>query len=274
MFDCGLGTSLTSLLDYMTTRDFFQPLRDSEIKTFELAPQLFFYDYDGSFREEFKTLLKETGKQAISYHIPFLALDDLSSPDELSRTRALSRFRAHYKAVQEFGCKYLILHPSTEIRTNVKSERDERIGQLRKSLQEMESEIRDLNVKLALEFLPRLCLGNTLSDMEQILDGMNEELFGVCFDVNHIMSQYTQIPEMTRKLGKRLFTTHISDYNGIDECHWLPGHGVIDWKGFVEALKDIDYRGPFNYEIRHQEGNAERRVRVLEENFKFIKSLA
>ena len=274
MFDCGLGTSLTSLMDYMTTRDFFQPLRDSEIKTFELAPQLFFYDYDGSFREEFKTLLKETGKQAISYHIPFLALDDLSSPDELSRTRALSRFRAHYKAVQEFECKYLILHPSTEIRTNVKSERDERIGQLRKSLQEMESEIRDLNVKLALEFLPRLCLGNTLSDMEQILDGMNEELFGVCFDVNHIMSQYTQIPEMTRKLGKRLFTTHISDYTGIDECHWLPGHGVIDWKGFVEALKDIDYRGPFNYEIRHQEGNAERRVRVLEENFKFIKSLA
>ena len=109
--------------------------------------------------------------------------------------------------------------------------------------------------------------------MEQILDGMNEEIFGVCFDVNHIMNQYPQIPAMTRKLGKRLFTTHISDYNGIDECHWLPGNGVIDWKGFVEALKDIDYRGPFNYEIRQQEGMPERKLQILEDNFNFLKSL-
>ena len=234
---------------------------------------MFFYDYDRAIREEFKQMLKETGKRVISFHIPFAGADDLSNVDETLRVQAVSRFRAHYATVKEFGCSFIVLHPSTEIRTNVKAERDERINQLRKSLLEVEQELAEMNVKVALEFLPRLCIGNTLADMEQILEGMNEEIFGVCFDVNHIMNQYPQIPAMTRKLGKRLFTTHISDYNGIDECHWLPGNGVIDWKSFVEALKDIDYRGPFNYEIRQQEGMPERKLQILEDNFNFLKSL-
>lgn len=272
MFDCGLGTSLSSLTTYLD-KSLINALRDSEVKTFELNASMFFYDYDGAIRKEFKEMLKETGKQVISFHIPFASNDDLSHPDEATRVWALSRYRSHLAAVREFECEFIVLHPSMEVKTNVKAERDERINQLRKSLREIEAEMKEMKVKVALEFLPRLCIGNTLADMDQILEGMDPDVFGVCFDVNHIMNQYPLIPEITRKLGKRLFTTHISDYNGIDECHWLPGHGVIDWKGFVEALRDIDYKGPFNYEISIQEGNFPRRVKTLEENFNFIRSL-
>ena len=274
MFDCGLGTSLSSLTDQLVDRGLIEALRNSEVKTFELNAQMFFMDYDRSIREEFKAMLNETGKRVISFHVPFYGFDDLSQPDETVRRRAVSRYRAHYDTVREFGCSFMVLHPSQEIRTNVPAERAERISQLRKSLLEIEDEMKAMKVKVALEFLPRLCIGNTLSDMDRILEGMNEEVFGVCFDVNHIMGQYPLIPEITRTLGARLFTTHISDYNGIDECHWLPGNGVIDWKGFVEALKDIGYKGPFNYEIRQQEGTFERKVKTLEENFNFIKALA
>ena len=273
MFDCGLGTSFSSLTTYMD-KSLINALRDSEIQTFELNATMFFYDFDGPIRNEMKAMLKETGKRIISFHIPFSGNDDLSHPDETMRVWAISRFRSHLATVREFGCEFIVLHPSCEIKTNVKAERDERISQLRKCLLEIEAEMKEMKVKVALEFLPRFCIGNTLSDMDQILEGMDPEIFGVCFDVNHIMSQYPLIPEMTRKLGKRLFTTHISDYNGIDECHWLPGHGVIDWKGFVEALKDIDYKGPFNYETSHQEGDYRRRIKTLEENFNFIKAQA
>ena len=273
MFNYGLGTSLSSLCNTLLERDLLKALRNSKVQTFELNAHMFDYDYDGAIRREFKAMLADTGKKVISFHIPFSGVDDLSNPDETTRKWAISRFRAHYPVIREFGCKFIVLHPSTEIRTNVKAERDERINCLRKSLREVEGELKELNVQLALEFLPRLCIGNKLADMDQILEGMNLEIFGVCFDVNHIMNQYPLIPEITRKLGKRLFTTHISDYNGIDECHWLPGMGVINWQSFVEALRDIDYRGPFNYEIKIQEGNCERRVRTLEENFTRIQSL-
>ena len=214
MFDCGLGASLTALTDYLADRSWVDALRKSEIKTFELNAMMFFYDFDGAVRNEFKAMLAETGKRVISFHVPFGGREDLSDPDEPTRIRAISRFRAHYPVIREFGCKYLVLHPSAEIRTNVKAERDHRIDQLRKSMLEIEDDMKELGTQLALEFLPRLCIGNTLADMDQILEGMDPEIFGVCFDVNHIMSQYPMIPEMTRKLGKRLFTTHISDYNG------------------------------------------------------------
>ena len=273
MFNYGLGTSLSSLCNTLLERDLLKALRSSKVQTFELNAHMFDYDYDGAIRREFKAMLADTGKKVISFHIPFSGVDDLSNPDEATRKWAISRVRAHYPVIREFGCKFIVLHPSTEIRTNVKAERDERINCLRKSLREVEGELKELGVQLALEFLPRLCIGNKLADMDQILEGMDLNIFGVCFDVNHIMNQFPLIPEITRKLGKRLFTTHISDYNGIDECHWLPGMGVIDWQGFVEALRDIDYRGPFNYEIKIQEGNCERRVRTLEENFTRIQSL-
>ena len=237
MFNYGLGTSLSSLCNTLLERDLLKALRNSKVQTFELNAHMFDYDYDGAIRREFKAMLAETGKKVISFHIPFSRIDDLSDPDETTRKGAISRFRAHYPVIREFGCKFIVLHPSMEIRTNVKAERDERINCLKKSLREVEGELKELGVRLALEFLPRLCIGNTLSDMDQILEGMNPDIFGVCFDVNHIMNQYPLIPEITRKLGKRLFTTHISDYNGIDECHWLPGMGVFQFSMRMKRLK-------------------------------------
>lgn len=273
MIECKLGTSLSSLTDYMTDYGLIEALRNSGIRTFELNAQMFFYDYDNALRNEFKKMLAETGKRVISFHIPFYPEDDLSAADEKDRIRAVSRFRAHYAAVKEFGCEYIVVHPSAETVEHSKAGRDERIGQLRKSLLEIENDVKEMGVKVALEFLPRFCLGNSLNEIERILDGMHEEIFGVCFDVNHIMGQYPLIPEITRKLGKRLFTTHISDYDGIDECHWLPGNGIIDWKGFLDALEEIGYRGPFNYEILKQEGTFSRKVRMLEDNFEMLKRL-
>jgi sugar phosphate isomerase/epimerase len=41
---------------------------------------------------------------------------------------------------------------------------------------------------------------------------------------------------------------HISDYDGVDERHWLPGQGIINWSEVVESLVSIDYGGPFMFE--------------------------
>ena len=273
MFDCFLGASITALTDCLAAPSMVETLRRSEIMTFELDAQTFAYDYDGAVRKAFHSMLAETGKRAISFHVPFIPYDDLSSPDEAVRLQALSRFRGHYAMVREFGCKYIILHPSTEIKTCEKPEREERIRQLRRSLREIEPELKQAGLRLALEFLPRQCIGNRLSDMESILEGFDPEIFGVCLDVNHLMDRYAEIPAIVRSLGKRLFTTHISDYNGVDECHWLPGNGIIDWKGLVAALKETGYRGPFNYEIKLQEGSLEHRVRTIEKNFNWIKEM-
>ncbi len=269
MFDSGLGVSISSLTGGLNHVQ-IQYLRDSGIRTFELNPVNFTGDYDRAVREALKKMLDETGKKAISYHIPFTKPDDISDPDEPLRVRAMSRFRALLKEAEFFGSEIIVLHPSTEpVNQNL---RDEHIAQLRKSMTEMEEEIREKEMRVALEMLPRRCMGNTLADISRMLEGFSDT-FGCCLDVNHLMEQYSIIPDMVRELGPKLVTLHISDYDGIDERHWMPGMGVIDWKAFLEALRDIGYKGPFNYELKlNAELPTQDWIAAIESNFRRMKS--
>ena len=269
MFDLGLGVTLTALTPSLQYEE-IDLLRDSSIRTFELNPAVFATDYDHAIRRAFREMLRETGKKAISYHIPFSRLDDLSWPEETIRQRALSRFRALLQEAAYFNAELIVLHPSTEPIDQDK--REEHIALLRQSMNEIEAELKAAGMRVALEFLPRMCMGNTLADIEIMVDGFSDT-FGVCLDVNHLMAQYREIPAMIASLGSRLIPLHISDYDGVDERHWLPGTGVIDWKNVIAALRNIGYRGPFNYEIkRNDEIEFAARISGLEENYDWMTS--
>ena len=47
----------------------------------------------------------------------------------------------------------------------------------------------------------------------------------------------------------RLISLHISDYDFINERHWLPGEGKLDWQAILNAFKNIGYNGVWLYEI-------------------------
>ena len=132
----------------------------------------------------------------------------------------------------------------------------------------MREPLRKAGYKLALELLPRTCLGNTAAELLAILDGFGDE-FGVCLDVNHLMGRIRELPDETRLLGDRLLSLHISDYDGVDECHFMPGTQNIDWPPFIKALTDIGYDGVFNYEMRLK-GSPADRVRDTIANFKTL----
>ena len=53
---------------------------------------------------------------------------------------------------------------------------------------------------------------------------------------------------MVRKMGKDLKTLHVHDNMADRDFHLWPTKGIIDWPGFVQALKDIDFQGVFSLE--------------------------
>lgn len=263
------GTSVTGI---NPRADFalIDALEQSDIETFELTAVLWSDDYDRTLRRAFRDMLERAGKRAWSYHIPFSAYDDLSSPDEEIRLLALRRFRVLFDDAVWFGCRCMVIHPSSEPIDQAK--RGEHIAQLRRSLMELNPLLARHDMMLAVELLPRLCLGNSADELLAILDGLDER-FGVCLDVNHGMSRYRELPADIRKIGSRLMTLHISDYDGVDEKHWMPGEGVIDWPAVVAALREVGYCAPFNYEIKLYEGSHADRVAGMTANFKWIQSL-
>ena len=47
------------------------------------------------------------------------------------------------------------------------------------------------------------------------------------------------MPEFLTRLAPRLRSLHLSDYDGIDECHWYPGLGILDWPAIMAAVKAV-----------------------------------
>ena len=45
----------------------------------------------------------------------------------------------------------------------------------------------------------------------------------------------------------------MSDYDGVDERHRLPGEGIVPWRTVVTRLCGVGYRGPFLFELRQGE---------------------
>jgi len=77
-----------------------------------------------------------------------------------------------------------------------------------------------------------------------------------------------------KQLGEKIITLHISDYDGIDEKHWMPFKGSIDWGDFANALSEISYEGAFIYEANIDGDTAEEKLSNVLTSFQQILAIA
>ena len=124
-------------------------------------------------------------------------------------------------------------------------EREDRIKYSMESLDSLAEIAHGCGAVIAVEDLPRTCIGNTADEMLRLLSA-NDKL-RVCFDTNHLLID-TNL-NFIKKVGHRIVTLHVSDYDFVDEKHWLPGEGVTDFYELYSALKEVGYDGVWLYEI-------------------------
>ena len=265
-----LGTSFRTIGDDVNN-DMCKAVSSSQIATCEILPAFL----DGPEQEQKKLLIKDvfshSGVSASSVHARFGTACDISALDQGVRANGVREVFSAIDLAMEMDAPLIVLHASAE---PIPSEqRQQRFDQAMKSLLQIGERCEQNAKQIAVELLPRSCLGNTVDELLMLLDGLGKETFGVCLDVNHFMDRYNTIPEDVQKLGKRLIALHISDYDGIDEKHWLPGKGVIDWPALMRSLRNIDYNGPFTYECDIDGDTSADRVEILEENFFWMSRL-
>lgn len=191
------------------------------------------------------TLLDGAGLRCWSYHVPFGAAWDLSSPDPDVHDRALGWALRAVDLGASLGAKVLVVHAGAE--PVPERRRALHLAAARESLRAVSERCAILGRRMALEFLPRSCPGNSVSELEYLLSGLDREVVGVCFDLNHA-NLGQDLAANILALAGRIITVHVSDNDGIDERHWLPGQGIIDWRVAVAALQRAGYEGPFLYE--------------------------
>ena len=223
------------------TRSFFAACREAGIACVELS--------DSAERTALMDLAailacaKEEGVTVASLHLPFSQEMDISRPDPAARESTLDYHAALMKRAAAAGIKTFVIHPSSEPISD--EERPQRMALAKESLAVLTDLAVSLGATLAVEDLPRSCLGNCTEDMLELLSA--HPALRSCLDTNHLLGEDTAA--YVRRVGARIVTTHVSDFDFVNERHWLPGEGKQDFLAILEALSEVGYEGPWLYEL-------------------------
>lgn len=187
---------------------------------------------------------EETGVDIWSYHLPFdHNFVNPASFDAAVRKQTIEIDNMMIEDAAEVGAKYAIIHASGEPIED--SDRADSMKYAKETILTLNETAKKNGIVLAVECLPRTCLGKNSSEVLELVEG--DDALKVCFDVNHLLCESHK--DFVKNIGSKIETLHISDYDFVDERHWLPGKGKIDWEELVSLLKGIGYNGVFMNEV-------------------------
>ena len=258
MKKCGI-----SLCGKELTENFLIELKSGGIDCIEISAYEL-KDYSG-----IGDLCRKYGVEPWSAHLPFDWDIDISSTEKAISDDTLNLDMQIMERVAKEGFKVCVIHPSSEPIDDDK--RSSRMEMAKSKLRILAKKANELGMILAVEDLPRTCLGRNSDEMLELI-GADSNL-RICFDTNHLLGE--PIDDFIRKVGKYIVTTHISDYDFIDERHLLPGEGDIDWVSVADELERAGYEGPFLYEVSpgtttRIERNTELTPKDFRENYEYV----
>lgn len=119
------------------------------------------------------------------------------------------------------------------------------------------AEAADRGTKVGFELMP-FAMIDTLEDSLKLVEGAGAANGGICLDTWHIVKLKIPFDEIRRIPLQRITSVELND--GTFECPWslhedtvnhrrLCGEGEFDVPGFVRAVQDAGYDGPWGIEV-------------------------
>ena len=219
-------------------------MRKSNISAIELG----YAQYTSYNNCDFKKMKEYTDRCGIdvwSLHLPFFPFEEIdpASLDAEKRKFTFDIFSELIKRGTDVGIDKFVAHASTE--PNIADERPEKLLVCADFFNELAEVAYKYGGTIAIEDLPRTCIGNCSDEISYLLNA-NDKL-RVCFDSNHLLGEKNV--DFIKKVGSKIITVHISDYDFLNERHWMPGEGDVDWQETYNALIESGYNGVWLYEL-------------------------
>ena len=232
-------------------------LSEAGINCFELSA------YENKDYSGIGEICKKYNVETWTAHLPFDYDIDISSLEGTVANDTVKLFTAIMKSVAKEGIRIFVVHPSSEPIDD--SIREKRMETAMANLKKLAEEAEKLGAVIAVEDLPRTCLGRNSREILRLISA--DDRLRICFDTNHLLGE--SIEDFVKNCGHKIITTHISDYDFVDERHLLPGEGDIDWASLVDSLDAQGYSGPYVYELGYTStNNIERPKPLCAQDFK------
>ncbi len=209
----------------------------------------------------FQTVAAEVGIAVPQVHLHLLA--NVASRDEEQRRADIKVVKRQLDFCELTGIGVGVIHPGGwDVPRN--SDAWHRVNSLRvEAFRELCEYAAERNVRLAVENMHdrigvgaglRRNFGAEVWELLDLADAVGSPVMGFCLDTSHANIQGLDLPAAIREMGELLIALHISDNDGTGDLHWVPMRGNIDWPPVVQALRDINFAGPFNLEIPGERG--------------------
>lgn len=198
--------------------------------------------------DRFNAAMKGSGLKIWSIHLPFTqkSPNDLSDDRPEWREATLKNWLEILDRCAQIGkFRVVVVHPSSEARI-LDQDRPRRLTQLGQMLRRFIPLVKKrYGAVVAVENLPRECLGNSSADFEWLIANVPD--MKICYDTNHMLNEPSH--EFAERFAPYIAHIHVSDYDGVDERHWMPGRGIVEWPKVIDVLVRSGYNGPFLYEV-------------------------
>lgn len=198
--------------------------------------------------KRFTTAMDKSGLKLWSVHLPFTrkSPNDLSDERPEWREATFDNWIAILDRASRLGkFRVVVIHPSSEAQLS-DEERPRRLENLRQMLLRFIPLVKErYGAIVAVENLPRGCLGNSSADFEWLVAHVPD--FRICYDTNHMLGEESHA--FAARFAPYIANIHVSDYDGVDERHWMPGRGIVEWPKVIDILTRGGYDGPFMYEV-------------------------
>ena len=201
--------------------------------------------FGGQLTKENLPLYKDYGIELWSIHLPFSKKLDISILDDDARNFIIETNLALIEEASKHGVKVAVLHPSSEPITD--EDRPARLRRSKEAIITLRKQCDKFGMTLAVENLPRTCLCNRSAEMIELLKDTGAS---IVFDTNHsLVEDNVEFLAALANSGIKIASLHISDFDGIDERHRLPGEGINKWNELFAILEKVGYSGPMMYEV-------------------------
>ena len=207
---------------------------------------------------ELWTQLASLGFVGVTVHAP-LGVHVLGAPEEEWRRRNVSIFVDYLGFTAAIGGDALVIHPVPNpmfVPDAEAPDLPQRLAEgVRRSLDALAPVAQGEGVRIHLENLPYDCSYPLLEmgELRPLVDDYPDDAVGLVVDTGHAWTRRRDPDAEILLAGARLGGLHLQDVDGEapNDDHWMPTHGDLDWDAIRTALGQVEYGGPWTFEVAY-----------------------
>ncbi len=169
-------------------------------------------------------MVRDAGLFIDNIHCPYRGADRFWSKRKSARQEEIDTYYSHIEACAKHEIPHMIMHVNDEnpVIESTELGLDSMIHLVRRA--------EEYGVKLAIE--------NTLNNdiIGMLLSEIPSENLGLCYDSSHDWIQGQSRGTFLEEWKDKLLCTHLSDNNGKEDKHWIPGNGEVNWEKIMPSI--------------------------------------